>query len=539
MTDEERKARPSGIEVASTCLVGGLFTTLLVAVPRAWLVTDRFAYPKSLLFHAAALLTGIACLAWVRRWRFDAVDLAVGAFGVLGVLSALLVAHNPWLALSAVGVTLSGSVLFLGARALAERGRREALLLAVALVAGLLALSMLLEAYGVAEGLSMLKRAPGGLLGHRNRAAHLLVLALPVCWLCFTRERDSRRLGMLGVCAVAMGAAITLSRTRTAWLAVLVLGLGIGGGWALGHHRVRGTQGRSIRFVVALLVGGGLALVLPNALSWRGSYVDTLLRIGEHDAGSGRGRLVQYGNTLRMVADAPLLGVGPGNWTVHYPRYATPGDPSHEAESLLSVPTLPQSDWLGLLAERGIPALLVLATLAGLLLVGCWNTARARAPAEQSDESLALMAVLAVLTVLGALDTVLLTPPATFFTAVVVGALARPQREWGVFAPGRMTRAVAIAGVVLLTVAPLAYNAVHGWARKLAYIQPQTVERLTRASRLDPGNYEARVFLGRMKARAGQCDEALAILRQATHLLPHAEAPLREASACQPRMSTQ
>ncbi|WP_164015999.1 O-antigen ligase family protein [Pyxidicoccus trucidator] len=515
-----------------------MFATLMVMAPRAWHLTDRFASPKGVLFHATALVAGGACLASVRRWRFDAVDVSVGAFAALGILSALTVAHNPWLALGAVGMTLSGGILFVCARALAEGGRRGALLLAVMMAAGLLAFSMLLEAHGPLEGLSM-KRAPGGVLGHRNRAAHLLVLSLPVAWLCFTRARDRRVLGVLAANVVVMGAAITLSRSRAAWLAVLVIGLGMVGSWALRARDVSGTRKRTVGFVVALLVGAGAALVIPNTLDWRTSYLDTLSRIGEHQAGSGRGRLVQYANTLRMVAETPLLGVGPGNWMVHYPRYATSGDPSHAPDELVPVSPLPQSDWMGMLAERGVLAVLALATVAGLLFVECWRRAREETCPEPRTEALALMAVLVGLLVLGGLDAVLMTPTAAFFVAVIVGALARPQREWGGLGSGAVWRGAAMAAVLMLTSGPLVYGTVKGWARRLAYLQPLTTGRLTQAIRLDPGNYEARVLMGGVLARAGQCEQALAMLRQANHLLPHAEAPMRMWSRCGQQMPGQ
>jgi putative inorganic carbon (HCO3(-)) transporter len=533
MTAERSETRPAWAAVAFCCLVGGLLATLLVAVPREWLVTDRFTFPKAMLFHAAALATAVACLAGARRWRLDAVALLAGVFAGLGLLSALLVAHNPWLTLGAVGVTLSGGALFLSARALAEGDRREAMLRAVVVAAGLLAVSVLLEAHGPLAGLSTMNRAPGGLLGHRNRAAHLLVLSLPVAWLCVRRARERWGLGLLLAAVMALGAAITLTRSRAAWLAVFVLGVAAAGAWWRGRRDAGDTSWRTAGFLVALLAGVGAALGLPNALEWRSPYADTLRRIGEHDAGSGRGRLIQYANTLRMVGDAPVLGVGPGNWMVHYPRYATPGDPSYSVDALLPVDALPQADWLGLLAERGAPALGVLAAIAGLLLREAWRRARQDPERKSREEALALMAVLIALLVLGGLDTVLLTPAATFLVAVIVGALTRTQREWRVVLPGRGTRWAALAGGVLLVGGVLGYGAVTGWARQLAHTRPQTEARLARAVSLDPGGYEARVFLGQWLFRSGRCEQALEFFQEASHLLPHAELPRRASSRCQ------
>ncbi|MCY1019670.1 O-antigen ligase family protein [Pyxidicoccus sp. MSG2] len=534
MTAEPLRARRSVDAAPWLCLAGGLLATLWVAVPRAWLVADRFTLPKGLLFHAAALLTGVACLAVPRRWRLDEVDLAGLAFAGLGALSALVVAHNKWLALGALGVTLSGTLLFLAARVVAGEGRREELLLTVAVGVGVLALSVVLEAYGLLDGLSPEKRAPGGLLGHRNRAAHLLVLALPVLWRGLARARSWRTLGLhLGTVAL-MGTAITLSRSRAAWLAMGVLAVLLLVAWVTGRTRAAGARWHTVALVAALLGGAGVALVAPDALSWRGSYADTLRRVGEHDAGSGRGRLIQYTNTLHMVAGAPLLGVGPGNWTVQYPRFATPGDPSYSEGALVPVDALPQADWVGLLAERGVLALLVLAAAGALLLLGAWKRIHDGETDETRRDGWTLLAVLIALVVLGALDTVLLTPPATFLVAVVVGALASARREQVTLSFEAGRRQMAMAGVVLLTACPLAYGAVRGQARQLVYQEPRSAERYARAARLDPGAYEARVLLGDSEVRQGRCEQGLAILREANHLFPHAKAPMMAWAPCHP-----
>ena len=103
-------------------------------------------------------------------------------------------------------------------------------------------------------------------------------------------------------------------------------------------------------------LGLALALVLPNTLNWRSDspYLDSLTGVANYKEGSGKGRLIQYGNTLRMAADDPVLGVGPGNWSVHYPRYMSPGDPSFDADDIIPTNPWPSSDWMAFLAERGV-----------------------------------------------------------------------------------------------------------------------------------------------------------------------------------------
>ena len=58
--------------------------------------------------------------------------------------------------------------------------------------------------------------------------------------------------------------------------------------------------------------------LLPNRLEWKSDspYLDSAAGLVNYKEGSGRGRLVQYGNSLRMTVAHPLFGVGPGNWPV-------------------------------------------------------------------------------------------------------------------------------------------------------------------------------------------------------------------------------
>ena len=65
-----------------------------------------------------------------------------------------------------------------------------------------------------------------------------------------------------------------------------------------------------------------------------------------------------------MTRDHAILGVGPGNWQVYYPRYTSPGDPAFDRGDPIPTNPWPSSDWMAMLAERGAPATLCL--LAGL-----------------------------------------------------------------------------------------------------------------------------------------------------------------------------
>jgi O-antigen ligase len=299
---------------------------------------DAFVYPKEWLLHACAFAM-LALTFWRRPTAsLGRADALLALFLVLGVASAVVAAENGWQALRVASLATSAAAVYWSSRQLATDGYRTHLLTSVALAAVLAAATALLEAHGALGHLSLENRGPGGTLGNRNRMAHVLALALPLTLplLSAARRRVAEWAVYAGVTAVV--AALVLSRCRAGWLAAggtVVLCVA----WlvlARLSRRQRAERAPLLapRHAAALALAGvagvALAVLPPNALHWRSQspYLDTLRRLAEYDAGSGEGRVVMYANTLGMVRDHPLLGVGPGNWSVQYPRYATPGDPS-------------------------------------------------------------------------------------------------------------------------------------------------------------------------------------------------------------------
>src|SRR5947209_2048837 len=128
-----------------------------------------------------------------------------------------------------------------------------------------------------------------------------------------------------------------------------------------------------------------------------------------------------------MTAAHPVFGVGPGNWPVVYPKFASRNDPSMSQDSGLTANPWPSSVWVAYLSERGFvaPALLLLAML-GLLGRALGDLRRAGRDAERVLMDIALVGTLLATAVVGAFDAVLLLAVPTFFVWTLAGALAPP-----------------------------------------------------------------------------------------------------------------
>ena len=514
---------------ASWIAVVGLGSCVLAFVPSPTLGPEGFTYPKELIFHATSLLAGSAMLLRTRRLRLDVVDAVLAAYLVLGVASMLLSAMNPWWAFRALGLSVSTAVMFWVARACGAQ-ERALVRSGVAVALTLAAATAILEAHGALPFLSLAGRAPGGSMGNRNQLAHLIALALPMVLVAAWEERG--RVPWQLLCAFFMVWAVTLSRTRGAWLALAVAGAWCVATLFLWRKSIAPVAWARAAMVAAACVAGiAAAVVLPNDLSWQSDtpYKDSARSLTQFRSGSGHVRLVQHRTTLQMIRQFPVLGVGPGNWPVRYPEYARIGDPSFRPDALFPTNRLPHGDWLGIAAERGLIAAAALAAMICLLLRRSWYPPQGQK--REAGRSMAFQGCLATLVVIGTFDPALLTPTAAFVSALLLGSLApQASRVLPVLLGARSRYTAAILLFVTMG-AFLAYSTSQMRAA-LRYAHTYTTESLDDAVRLNPGDYQAQVMLAQRWIRQGHCERALPHLRSAAMLLPSARAPHQVWARC-------
>jgi O-antigen ligase len=511
----------------------GAIAVVLAAAPYKVFDLDRFFVPKELVLHATALAATLLCLPRVRRLGLGRVDQLLGLFLLVGVVSALF-ATNWWLAGRAVAVSLSGAACFWSARAVSRAGLTRPLLAAVAFAGIVGAVTALLQAYGVRTEYVSLNRAPGGTFGNRNFMAHLCVITMPALVLVATTAATRRAFGWWAAGLALVSGALILSRSRAAWLALIVGAIVLLPLVLMALGRGRGTLrlGRLFALPLAAALGAGIALVLPNTLDWRSDspYMDTAKSVVNYKEGSGRGRLVQYGTSLRMSLRHPLLGVGPGNWAVIYPKFAARDDPSLADDGTTSNPW-PSSDWMTFISERGV-ASFVLLGLAMLALVadGLRGVREGRTP-EDRLTACAMLGTLAILVVVGTFDAVLLLPVPALVAWTLLGALSPPTRERKVVTLGVGRRVLAMVAVAALGAVAIVRSASQLSAMSI-FSTTSRVTQLEQASALDPGSYRIHVRLAEGYLRRGSCKRAIAHAGAARALLPNAPQPRRLLASC-------
>ena len=478
--------------------------------PVAALGIEGFDLPRELALSCGALFA-LAALGSARQPRSAAglADRLLLATCALAALSACL-GVNGFIGLRATLFWLGCVATFTAARALAAEGHAEALLQAAGLGVLLVAASVLGEAFGLFSW-SLPGRAPGGLLGHRNYAAHFLALGLPLLLWLFVAQ--GRRLALAAL--VLAAAALAITRCRTAWIGA-ALALVVFAVWLRAAPRARAAA-------VALAAGVAFAVLVPNRLAWGSGhpYLETLASLTDLRSGSGGGRLAQARVTLAMIAAHPLLGVGPGGWTVEYSGFAPPGDPTVQPMRMWQTPLRATSDWLGLTAERGVPAALLL--LAALALL-----ARAALRDDDRPRGAALLALLAAALPMTLFDCPLqVAAPAQLFF-LCAGALAPPAQG----PPWRLPRALrgALAalgcGALLFLAAQLAAGVLIG--------RP-TMEERELAARLAPGNPRLQVLAAASWLERGQPARCVPLAERALRISPGFQLAQALAQQCRAR----
>jgi hypothetical protein len=324
---------------------------------RAVVVT---AFDVPLLFLAVA--SAVSLPARLRRPGRGTATLMLLAAAALFAL-----AFHPSLRGVAVLLRLVGAVIVAAEVASLDTGRLRARvavpLMGAAAVQGVVAFAQVVagEPIGL-DGLGERSRlyafgdvvAGQGTTIHPYVLAGLCLLAVLVAVALAPQRGPVRLWWMAGIGAAAAPLGITFSRTA-------VLGLALAG-------LVLVPAARRSSYLRAPLTVAAVAALVP-ALIWSGGWVDRAsASVGDDVDGVTSGRVTLTRQALELIADHPLVGVGPGRYTV---ALEAEGDPERR-DAVHTVPLL-------VAAEDGIAA--GVAFTAALVWVGAASFAAGTGPA--------------------------------------------------------------------------------------------------------------------------------------------------------------
>ncbi len=561
----------------------GVVAAVIAATPYKLFELDRYFVPKELLLHLVAMVIASLLVARRRTISIDLPDALIALFLAWSAASALF-ATNHWAAQRALGLSVSSALIFWGARRLGALGMYRPILIAASCATVGAAGASLAQAYGFETDYFSLNRAPGGTLGNRNFVAHIAAIGMPaLVWSTVTARRSiGALLCSLGV--GVLGAALVLSRSRAAWLAVVACVIVLAGPLCVSRKYWEGAHvgGRLARVLLAGALGGIVAIALPNTLNWASDspYLDSARGMVDYSKGSGRGRVAQYQHSFAMAKPNPIFGVGPGNWPVRYVRFAPANDRSLTDDGMTANPW-PSSDWVAFVSERGFVAavalLLAFVTLFFRAFRG-WreggdvsetaeperlteserlaesehlaeserrtepeqladqerlqvNQERARVVSDRVLLKLALAGTIVAVMVVSAFDAVLLLAAPAFLIWSIVGAATGVRVGPRPVELSKKAWTIAAAAVLLIAIASAARSATQMRSMALVGRGGQTAGWV-RGAAWDPGSYRINVRVADLLSRRGRCMAARPHANRALGLFPYSAAAKRIVRRC-------
>jgi O-antigen ligase len=506
---------------------------MVIALPFKIFELDRYFVPKELVLHLVALAGAIVLIAKRASIRQGKLDVLLLVFVAWNFVSAVF-ATNHWVAQRALAIATSSVIVFWYARYTASRGSYKPILVACAVATVVAAGAGLAQAYGIRSDYFSLNRAPGGLFGNRHFVAHVAAIGLPsLLWATVTARRSSSTwLGSVGGAFVT--AALILSRSRAAWLALAacLVVMTVGMLAARKYWTGEGVGTHLGKFILACAVGACLAIALPNTLNWNSDspYLDSAKGMVEYKKGSGKGRLAQYENSLQMAVSNPILGVGPGNWPVQYTKFAPGNDRSLTDDGMTANPW-PSSDWVAFVSERGFVAAAALLFVFIALFFGAFRGWRELDTSELVLAKLVLAGTITAAMVVSMFDASLLLAAPALLIWSAVGA-ASGVGTWKAYDEERSSNwRMTLIAIFVFTCFSIARSSTQivamsqvgegglraGWMRGAAW---------------DPGSYRINTRVAELYANRGRCAAAKTYAMHARDLFPNAAAPRRILKRC-------
>ncbi len=362
-------------------LVAFACSTLLVLVPLIYWTSlrDYVLPPKLIVLQAVVALTFAACLI-IRPESIPVPSFGLPACAYLILNSvSVLYAADPVVGLHELNKMLSGFLLFLLVANWLRPRDVPPILVAGAACGILVSLVGISEYLGWRPFIIPSAGLPSATFGYRNLAAMYLIQSIPLCIGLFAIAR-SRGIAVLAASSGALMLVFLIyTRTRGAWagligslLITLVIWTATRSRRPISHARLSVAKKISAVGAILLVAAIGwlpsnLPKIGPQSIDEKKASIATAFT-SVAEQGAGRGRLILWKHTLEMVQDHAALGVGLGNWAVHYPLYDR-GDPI----TFSAAPERPHNDALWILSEVGLLGFICYIWLAILVLKAVWR----------------------------------------------------------------------------------------------------------------------------------------------------------------------
>lgn len=495
--------------------------------------------PKRLLIQAVLLVLSCAWVMDLRAGRsvLRSSPLYLPLFCyLLWSIVSLSQATHPLSGLVAIGHQITFVFVFFLAFHLFPPGALPAFLRISAGVGIFVSLIGIAEWHGIGTAyLPLSNGRPSATFAYRNFAAAYLIMNLPLALALAWRGKTGTDTALGLLSTALMSVFLIYTRTRGAWVGFAFALLIIAILCFLAHRRwsaslapgiLRTSRPAQGMAALALLLCVALAALPPAIASPQARAIDEqkielLDALSSIAAPSGdRGRLALWKNTLPMIADHPLLGVGSGNWCYAYPPYDG-GDMVRAG----SAPQRPHNDYLWIASETGLPGLFFyiwfLIAIAGLALAVLRTS-------EQASYALAIATGLLAMLGYGLFEFPRELAETSYLFWFGLGVLASMKKDRTAHRSSLHRRAASLAPVLLFLCLYLTYRQMrfdHHYLRAFEYERgghfSAVLVEASRALQWGPFDPQAFFFQGQGYQASGMLYQAERAYETGLRYAPH------------------
>lgn len=352
---------------------------ILIPILAPW-TNGTLIAPHEFKFYISSVIILILLFFWILNQGFDkqfrvlksVLFLPIIIFLLLSGLS-LFWAVNPYLSLMQWQQWLMAFLMFVLVLNVIKTQDVFRLLSAIFIASVMVAIVGILQTVFAFDLIAQVVK-PASFFGNKNMAVHFIVLTLPLGLglLLQTKNQTQKWLLLLGLGIVV--SYLLFTKTRSGWLALIVQLLLV----SLFLFFIR----KQIKLKFLPVIGGILILGVI-AITSKINIQTTVTSIFKEMSLSNKGnsRINSWINTLVMIGDNPIFGVGLGNWSIHYPKYHNAlikGRLFDENAQLNNV----HNDYLTILSELGLVGFVLLLWLFYLVVLRLWQLLKTPHPQQ-------------------------------------------------------------------------------------------------------------------------------------------------------------
>ncbi len=198
---------------------------------------------------------------------------------------------------------------------------------------------------------------PAATFGNKNMAVHFLVMVIPLSMGLLLHVRQKNQQMIIAACLLPMMLFLFYANSRAGLLALLAE-MALFALFILKNKKNRLSSTQYIVVIAAILIPFLIAGFGYRPVEFSDRFSQVYKGLSK-DYRYANPRVSMWMNTLAMAKDNPALGVGAGNWRIHYPHYLNSAVRDRAVNETL-MHQHAHNDWLEILSSLGIVGIVLL-----------------------------------------------------------------------------------------------------------------------------------------------------------------------------------